>query len=73
MTQEEQINNLENEIAELHCSLTYQEILKVAIFTAKKCIEAIPTYTGVINKPRMRWNLIKEELENMLKLEIESN
>lgn len=68
----EQINNLENEIAELHCGLTYQEILKVAIFTAKKVKNSVPMYTGGLNLTWQTWNEIQKELEKMLSLEIEN-
>lgn len=68
MTTTEQINNLENEIAELHCNLTYIQILKVALFAVKK----IRAENEITSDRWKRWNSVKNELEKMLHLYIES-
>ena len=66
MTTTEQINNLENEIAELHCGLTYNEILKIALFVVKK----IRAENEVTSDRWKKWNIIKIELERMLSLKL---
>ena len=71
MTTTEQINNLENEIAELHCGLTYNEILKVAILMAKKIKNSVPMYTGGLNLVWQTWDEIQTELERILNLQLD--
>ena len=42
-------DNLEEEVAALHFKLSYPQIAKIALLTAKKIKEQIPMYQGNLN------------------------
>lgn len=53
-------NQLENKIAGLHCSLTYEEIVSIAILMAKEVRDNISMYEGNLNPIWKLWdNTIK--------------
>ena len=63
-TAEEIANQLEDEIAGQGCSLTYDDIVKLSIVTAKKVLDNIAMYTGSLNPKWTLWDNIITELKS---------
>lgn len=59
-------NRLENEVAELHIKLTYPQIVKLALISAKNMLKVIPMYTGNSNPEWATYNFTVELLQGRL-------
>ena len=63
-TSDEIADQLEKEITDAGCGLTYYEIVKLSIVTAKTVLENVPMYTGDLNPKWKLWDSVITELKS---------
>jgi hypothetical protein len=61
------VNDLEQQIAELHCGLTYEEILKVALFTANEVHNSIKHEDNRMYYEINHWEDVITEIDKRIK------
>jgi hypothetical protein len=66
MNEQDNADQLENKIAKLQCSLTYEEIVSVAILMAQEVKDSINMYEGEFNPKWKLWNDTIEVLKTRI-------